>query len=146
MQLTSPAFDDGQPIAKLHAYKGEGRNVPPNLTWSGAPQEVQSFALIVDDPDAPRDEPFVHWVAYNIAGGAGSLPTDTITQGVNDFGEKGYGGPMPPEGHGVHHYHFKLYALDADLALRPKLTKSQLLKKIDGHVIATSELVGTYER
>ncbi len=146
MQLTSPQFEDGQPLPKLHAYKGEGHNVAPTLQWSDAPEGTKSFALIVDDPDAPRDDPWVHWVAYNIPGGAAGLPTDSITQGVNDFDEKGYGGPLPPEGHGVHHYHFKLYALDADFDLRPGLSKDQLLGKIDGHILTTAKIVGTYER
>jgi hypothetical protein len=146
MQLTSPAFDDGQPIPRLHAYKDEGHNVAPTLRWSNAPENAHSFAIIVDDPDAPRDQPWVHWVAYNIPGGCGGLPTDSITQGMNDYGERGYGGPMPPKGHGTHHYHFKLYALDADPDLRAGLTKAQLLDKIEGHVIAAAELIGTYER
>lgn len=146
MQLTSPQFQDGQPLPKLHAYKGEGHNVAPTLRWTGAPDGTESFALIVDDPDAPREQPWVHWVAYNIPGGAAGLPTDSITQGVNDFGDKGYGGPMPPEGHGLHHYHFKLYALDAWLDLRPGLSKDALLQKVDGHILDTCEIVGTYER
>jgi hypothetical protein len=146
MQLTSASFENGQPIPRLHAYKGEGHNVPPNLAWADAPEATQSFAIIVEDPDAPRDEPWAHWVAYDISGGAGGLPTDHITQGTNDFGNKGYDGPMPPRGSGTHHYHFRIFALDTYFDLRPGVTRTQLLSKIEGHVLDSAELIGTYER
>lgn len=153
--VESPAFASGGPIARK--YTGDGEDVSPPLTWTGVPEGTRELALIVDDPDAPRPEPWVHWVVYKIpadrgglaegAGGAdGSrLPAGAL-QGRNDFGRSGYGGPAPPRGHGTHHYHFVLYALDASLDLAEGLEKKALLAAMDGHVLATGELIGTYER
>jgi Raf kinase inhibitor-like YbhB/YbcL family protein len=153
--LSSAAFDANQSIPQRHT--ADGVNLSPPLSWSGLPEGAEQLALIVDDPDAPRDEPFVHWVIYGIPVEADRLPENVPSdqklsapvlalQGVNDFGNTGYGGPSPPKGHGVHHYHFKLYALDQDLNLAPGLTKQRLLEKIQGHVLAEGELVGVYER
>ena len=113
--------------------------------------------MIVDDPDAPTAQPFVHWVIYKIppatTGLPQGVPTDSTLsdppgamQGKNDFKKTGYGGPMPPKGHGVHHYHFKLYALDKALSVRPGLEKKGLLEAMKGSIVAQGELVGTYER
>ena len=107
------------------------------------------FALVCDDPDAPRPEPWVHWVVYKIPADRTGLPegdTEGALEGRNDFGRAGYGGPMPPKGHGVHHYHFKVYALGIELEAAVGLTKDQLLEVIKGHVLDEGELVGTYER
>jgi Raf kinase inhibitor-like YbhB/YbcL family protein len=153
--VRSQAFEAGQAIP--HKYTGEGEDVSPPLRWSGVPAQAKSLAMIVDDPDAPTNEPFVHWVIYNIGPQAQSLhegiekaerPASPAgaAQGVNNQDAAGYMGPMPPKGHGVHHYHFRLYALDADLALAPGLTKAKLLAAIKSHVIAEGEIVGTYER
>jgi Raf kinase inhibitor-like YbhB/YbcL family protein len=145
--LHSPSFPKDGPIPRR--YSKEGDDVSPSLLWSDAPEGTKEFALIVDDPDAARAEPWVHWVAYGISGDAQLLAEGTKTgfvAGKNDFGETRYGGPMPPPGHGVHHYRFKIYALDVPLNASPGLTKAELLHAMGGHVIATAEFVGTYER
>jgi Raf kinase inhibitor-like YbhB/YbcL family protein len=150
MQLTSTAFDAHSAIPKKHT--GEGEDVSPPLAWSGAPDGARSFAVVCHDPDAPLVKPgtygFVHWVLYNIPGSASSLPeaTDGYTRGRNDFDGEGYGGPMPPEGHGVHHYFFWVLALDSAPDLDPGLTLWELLEKIEPHVLAMNRLVGTYVR
>ena len=127
LQVTSTAFAEGQPIPKK--YTGEGTDVSPPLAWSGVPATAKELALVCDDPDAPRAEPWVHWVIYKIPVDAKGLPEGVsqkakpkepagAVQGKNSWDEgenTGYRGPMPPPGHGVHHYHFKLYALDAPL-------------------------------
>ncbi|GIW73027.1 MAG: hypothetical protein KatS3mg102_2569 [Planctomycetota bacterium] len=149
LSLSSPAFSPGGRIPRRYAYRGEGDNVSPPLRWSGAPAGTRSFALICDDPDAPRAEPWVHWVVYNIPAEATELPEGSAggaALGVNDFEEQGWGGPMPPRGHGTHHYHFKLYALDTLLEPRAGMTKKGLLRAMQGHILAEAELVGTYER
>ena len=157
MELTiqSAAFAHGLPIPRL--YSGQGKDVSPPLNWSGVPEATQELALIVDDPDAPSPEPWVHWVIYKIppdtAGLAEGIPTDAelsspagALQGPNTSGDIGYHGPMPPQGHGVHHYHFKLYALDAHLDLKSPTDKQALLAAMQGHVLAEAELIGTYQR
>src|SRR5207249_4461685 len=117
--------------------------------------EARELALIVDDPDAPRDEPFVHWVMYNIPAEQSDLPEAIkgkfespggAMQGKNSFGKIGYGGPAPPPGHGTHHYHFHLYALDQPLQTKGALDKKALLAAISGHVIDEGEIIATYER
>lgn len=158
MTIRSTAFSDGQPIPKR--YTGEGEDVSPPLTWEGVPQVTKEFALICDDPDAPTSEPWVHWLIYNLPGEARSLPEQiprddhmstpvSATQGCNSWpaGENlGYLGPMPPKGHGIHHYHFTLYALDSTLNLFPGTNKTALLKAMSGHIVAKASLVGTYVR
>ncbi len=150
-ELTSPAFKNDKAIPKEHTCDGSDASVP--LKWSGAPQGTKSFALIVDDPDAPRGT-WVHWVIYDIpanvtelAGGIGHQDSlqSGAKQGKNDFGKTGYGGPCPPPGP-AHHYHFKLYALKEMSGLKPQATKRQLLDAIKGHVAAEAQLVGTYKR
>jgi Raf kinase inhibitor-like YbhB/YbcL family protein len=147
LTVRSSAFEPGQPIPRK--YTREGEDIAPPLEWSGVPQQAQELALIVDDPDAPRAEPWVHWVVYKIPADRRSIPEgsdDAFVEGTNDFGESGYGGPMPPPGHGIHHYRFKLYALDVPLTVQPGWQKSRLLDAMKGHVISQGELVGTYER
>jgi Raf kinase inhibitor-like YbhB/YbcL family protein len=151
MQLTSAAFEDQGMIPKK--FTGEGDDVSPALFWSQVPAKTKSFALICNDPDAPpapgRDIPYVHWVLYNLSPTTSFLPEGApveARQGKNSFGKMGYGGPMPPVGHGIHHYHFELYALDIELDLNVGASKAELLKAIEGHVIQTAELVGLYER
>ena len=150
--VTSEAFAGGEAIPKK--YTGEGEDVSPPLSWTGAPKGAKQFALVCDDPDAPTADPWVHWVFYGIPSGVDSLaegvdgsarPAGAV-DGVNSFGSVGYRGPMPPRGHGAHHYHFKLYALDTELALKPRLGKNTLIKTIKPHILAEGELVGTYER
>ena len=155
LTITSTAFKAGSAIPKK--YTGEGADVSPPLAWSGVPKEAKELALICDDPDAPTAEPWVHWVIYNIPPETAGLPEGVPTketladpkdakQGLTDFKKVGYGGPMPPRSHGPHHYHFKLYALDAPLNLSPKQTKKQVLDAMKVHILAQGELVGTYER
>jgi Raf kinase inhibitor-like YbhB/YbcL family protein len=150
MQLTSPAFSDGGAIPTRHT--GEAEDVSPAVSWSDAPAGAQSFALICHDPDAPLVKPgtygFVHWVLYGILGDVSELPEDCgdYVQGVNDFGNVGYGGPMPPEGHGTHHYFFWVLALDNMPDLPAGLTMWELLDKIEPNVIGMNRLVGTYVR
>jgi Raf kinase inhibitor-like YbhB/YbcL family protein len=150
MQLKSAAFRNGGAIPAK--FTGEAEDVSPALSWTGAPSGARSFALICHDPDAPLVKPgtygFVHWVLYGIPGSVQALPeaVSDYVQGVNDFGNAGYGGPMPPEGHGTHHYFFWLLALDAVADLPPGLTMWQLLEKIEPNVIAMNRLSGTYAR
>ncbi len=151
----SPAFNEGKPIPTRHTEDGE--DLSPTLEWSGLPEGTEELALIVDDPDAPTAEPWVHWLLYKIpariAGLPEGLPGDPsletpipLVQGKTTWGTVGYRGPAPPPGHGTHHYHFKLYALDALLDLAPGLDKKGLLDAISGHVLGHRELVGTYQR
>ena len=150
MRLTSSAFQDGGGIPSRHT--GEGEDVAPAFEWSGAPDGTKSFALICHDPDAPLVKPgeygFVHWAAYNIPASASTLAEGAAdyTSGRNDFGKTGYRGPMPPEGHGTHHYFFWLLAIDNDRELKPGLTMSQLLEEVEPNVIAMNRIVGTYAR
>lgn len=151
MRLTSTAFADGGAIPAR--YTGEGEDVSPGLAWSQAPDGTQAFAVICHDPDAPLLSAggtygFVHWVLYNIPNSVSELPeaVNDYTAGLTDFGRTGYGGPMPPEGHGVHRYYFWVLALNKDLQLPPDLTLWQLLQKIEPAVIGMNRLVGTYRR
>jgi Raf kinase inhibitor-like YbhB/YbcL family protein len=151
MKLTSPSFENQQPIPAKHT--GEGADASPALKWEGAPSSTKSFALICDDPDAPVGT-WVHWVIYNIPASTTTLPegfakSDTTAgarQGVNDFGKVGYNGPMPPRGHGKHRYFFKVFALKSELDLKPRATKAQVEAAMQGQILAQAELVGTYER
>ena len=157
MQLQSTAFLSGDPIPVV--YTGEGDDRSPPLSLGHVPENTEEFALICDDPDAPTYEPWVHWVLYKIPGQtrevlAGIPPTERIEslggalQGKNSWqsGQTiGYRGPLPPRGHGVHHYHFRLYALQTKLPDQPGLMKSQLTKLMKGHILETAELIGTYE-
>ncbi len=145
--IRSQAFDPGGAIPKK--YTGEGEDVSPPLTWENVPPQAKELVLICDDPDAPRAEPWVHWVVYKIPASSTGLPEGSAAgarEGKNDFGRIGYGGPMPPRGHGVHHYHFKLYAVDTEVNLPRGATKDQVLKAIEGHIVGQGELIGTYER
>ena len=150
MQLTSSAFSAGNAIPAKHT--GEGEDVSPALEWSDAPAGTRSFALVCHDPDAPllttNGYGFVHWVLYGIPGDVSSLAENSgdYTQGNNDFGNNGYGGPMPPEGHGVHNYFFWVLALDEALDLPSGLTMLELFEKVESHCIGMNRLVGTYQR
>jgi Raf kinase inhibitor-like YbhB/YbcL family protein len=137
-------------------YTCEGEDVSPPLAWSGAPAGTKSFALIVDDPDAPDPRApkvtWVHWVVYDLPAGASSLPEAVATsalpagtrEGVNDWQRTGWGGPCPPVGR--HRYFFKLYALDTPLGDLRRPSKAALEKAMAGHVLARAELVGTYQK
>jgi Raf kinase inhibitor-like YbhB/YbcL family protein len=151
MELSSAAFDSGTAIPAR--FTCDGQNSSPPLSWSGVPQNTAAFALIVDDPDAPGGT-FTHWVLFNLPAHLWSLPqgvpqtevlADGSTQGRNDFGTLGYGGPCPPPGK-PHHYRFTLYALDRPLDLSARATKQQALKAIQGHMLDQAQLVGIYQR
>ncbi len=154
MQLNSPAFANGGRIPTK--YTGDGDEISPPLVWDQAPTGTKEFVLICDDPDAPTPQPWVHWVLYCIPAATRTLPEDVSQsagipglQGKNSWkaGKTiGYRGPAPPPGHGVHHYHFRLYALDATLTLPPGIDKDSILSAIKGHVLAEVEFVATYER
>lgn len=150
-ELQSPAFAPGAEIPVKHTC--DGPDLSPPLRWTEPPAKTQSFALIVDDPDAPVGT-WVHWVLYGLPAALRALPEgvparDTVlgvgTQGVNDFRNVGYGGPCPPRGP-AHRYFFKLYALDIALTLPPRKTKAEVLKAMEGHVLGQTELMGRYKR
>jgi len=154
LSIRSKAFEPGKAIPPRHT--GDGEDVSPPLTWSGVPPAAKELALIMDDPDAPRPKPWVHWVIYKVPADAAGLPEAVAkkaelsqpagaVQGKNTWGRIGYGGPAPPKGR-VHHYHFKLYALDAPLDVKPGLDKPALLAAMSGHILAQGELIGTYQR
>jgi Raf kinase inhibitor-like YbhB/YbcL family protein len=158
MTIESAAFAGGEPVPRKHT--GDGEDVSPSLSWQGVPDGTKELALICDDPDAPTPKPWVHWVIYKIPPETQSLPEDvppssrlespiTACQGRNSWSSGrtiGYRGPAPPPGHGTHHYHFKLYALDGELDVNPGIDKSALLEAMSGHILAEAELVGTYQR
>lgn len=150
MKVTSSAFDNGGAIPAKHT--GVGENVSPALAWSDPPEGTKGFAVICHDPDAPllKDGTYgyVHWVLHGLSAGTRSLDegTDGGVVGVHDGGGPGYSGPMPPEGHGTHHYFFWVLALDTDLELGAGLTLWQFLERAEPHVIGMSRLVGTFER
>lgn len=147
IEVSSPAFESDAIIPKK--YTGEGQDISPPLKWSGLPEGTKEIAIICDDPDAPTHKPFVHWVLYKIPAdqtGLSEGAAEEALEGKNDFGGRGYGGCMPPRGHGVHHYHFKVYALDTEFDAPAGLSKDELLAAIEGHILDEGELVGTYER
>ncbi len=140
MKLTSPAFKEGEPIPQR--YTSHGEDVNPKLLIEGIPKEAKSLSLIVDDPDAPMKDVWVHWVVFNIP------ITDKIeehsipgVQGLNDFEKEDYGGPAPPSG--THRYFFKLYALDTHFDLQSP-TSDQLQVAMQGHILAEATLMGRF--
>jgi Raf kinase inhibitor-like YbhB/YbcL family protein len=151
MTLTSPVISPGAAISSYFSCTGADRS--PALVWSNAPQSTKTFALIVEDPDAPGGT-FIHWVAYNIPVSVTSLPAGVPqsaeiagggTNGINSFDRVGYNGPCPPPGK-MHHYHFRLFAVDSTLTPGDKANAAALESAMKGHVVASTELVGTFER
>lgn len=152
LTLTSSAFAHSARIPAL--YTCEGDDISPPLAWTGAPQGTKSFALIVDDPDAPDPKApkrtWVHWLLYDLPGDAHALAEAVATlpagtrEGLNDWKRTGYGGPCPPIGR--HRYVHKLYALDSSLGDLGRPTKADLLDAMSGHVLAEAVLLGTYEK
>ena len=154
MELTSPDFAHNGDMLKR--FTCDDRDMSPALAWTDPPAGTQSYALIVDDPDAPDpDAPqmtWVHWVLYNLPAEARSLPEAVQSsdqppgslEGLNDWKRTGYGGPCPPIG--KHRYFHKLYALDTVLPDLGTPTKSALEKAMEGHILAKAELVGLYQR
>ncbi len=150
LQVASTSFKEGQLIPRH--YTCDGVNISPPLEWSGVPQSAKTIALVADDPDAPGGT-WVHWIFYNLPaaniGLVENLPADESLkaggfQGKNDFGKIGYGGPCPPSG--THHYYFRVYAVDSELPLKAGATKAELLKAMEGHILAQGQLMGTYAR
>lgn len=151
LELSSSAIAAGSTIPTV--YTCDGENVSPPLSWRGASPETKSFALIVDDPDAPSGL-FTHWVVYNIPSSVHELPVDMPVdsdlpqggiQGRNSFGHQGYDGPCPPPGP-EHHYYFRLFALDRELDLPPSATRNVLINAMRNHIIASAELITRYAR
>ena len=152
--LSSTAFKNGGEIPSK--YTCEGEDISPPLTWTGVPEATRSLVLIVDDPDAPDPkEPkmtWVHWVLYNLPSNISTLPEDVLStklppgaaEGLNDWKRAGYGGPCPPIGR--HRYFHKLYALDKVLKGLDKPAKANVLSAMEGHIIAQTLLVGTYQK
>jgi Raf kinase inhibitor-like YbhB/YbcL family protein len=146
LQLASNAFQDGQPIPTQ--FTCDGADQTPMLHWSDPPAGTRSFALVIDDPDAPSGT-FRHWGVFDIPASERSIGggEKVGTEVMNDFGKPGYGGPCPPRGHGPHHYHFKLFALDVDgLPLHSSAKVADVESEARKHAIGEGELVGTYER
>ena len=154
LTLSSTAFTNGGEIPPK--YTCEGNDISPALEWTGAPDQTRSLALIVDDPDAPDPRApkmtWVHWVLFNIPPDTTGLPEDVTSadlphgteEGMNDWKGTEYGGPCPPVGR--HRYFHKLYALDTVIKGMDKPTKAEVEAAMDGHIIAKTELVGTYEK
>jgi len=152
--IESSVFQQGGSIPRR--YTCDAEDVSPPLRWSGAPDKTRSFALIVDDPDAPDPAApkrvYVHWVLYDVPMAVGGIDEDGearvvkagARQGKNDWSRTGYGGPCPPVGR--HRYFFKLYALDTTLGDLGTPAKKDVEKAMEGHVLAKAELMGTYQR
>jgi Raf kinase inhibitor-like YbhB/YbcL family protein len=147
-QLLSSSFAEGGWIPELHSCKGA--DLSPPLEWSGEPAETRSFALVVEDPDAPSGV-FCHWLLYDIPRALHNLvqglkPAAMGSSGNNDFGRRGYRGPCPPKG-SAHRYYFRLYALDlSTLGLRPGVVREELLDAMNGHILAETQCMGRFQR
>lgn len=150
INVTSSAFKEGGMISRK--YTCDGDDISPPLAWSGIPQNTRTIALISDDPDAPMGT-WVHWVLFNMPPDTKGLPegvpgdkvlANGAKQGVNDGRQTGYGGPCPPSG--THRYYFKVYALDKELGLNPGCAKKDLVKAMEGHILAEGQLMGRYKR
>ncbi len=151
VSISAEAFSNGGNIPD--EYTCEGQDVSPALSWKGIPAGTKSWALIMDDPDAPG-RAFVHWMLFNIPAGTQKLPKaiqgnetlgDGSRQGMTDSGRPGYGGPCPPPGK-LHRYYFKIYALDTKLDLPARANRNQLENAMKGHILASGELMGKYQR
>lgn len=151
--VTSPSLEPDGRLADRHSAYHE--NISPPLTWNEV-EGAETYAVVVEDPDAPREKPFVHWMIWNIPGSAGGLPEGVpqaeyidpphpIIQGRNDAGQYGWFGPRPPSGHGVHRYYFQVFALDQHVEVGPETPLVELLNILKGHTIAQGELMATYE-
>jgi Raf kinase inhibitor-like YbhB/YbcL family protein len=149
MTLTSDAFKEGDTIPAKHTCTGQG--ISPALKWNGAPEKTASFALIGEDPDAPRGT-FTHWVLFNVPAGVDNLPEGlplkgqpygSALQGKNDAGGLGSYGPCPPPGK-AHKYYFKLFALDVMLGLKVGVSKAQVQEAFRGHILDEAQLMGLF--
>ncbi len=152
LMLASQAIPPGGEIPTQ--YTCDGADISPPLTWSAVPEGTKSLVLVVEDPDAPSGV-FSHWAVYDIPAGSRGLaagysenrPAAGFREARNDFGKPGYGGPCPPQGHGIHHYHFRLLAISRPtLDLRPSATAHDMLNAAQPYAIQQAELVATYRR
>ena len=155
IQVQSPAFANGQPIPRRYATE---ENVSPPLSWSNIPNDTRSVAVIVEDPDAEGFKPYVHWVIFNIPPSVKNIPENRphtqklrepleAEQGRNSAREIGYVRPEPPKGDKPHHFYFQVYALDRVIETKEDpLTRDDMFKLMDGHVLAKGELIGTFQR
>ncbi len=150
IKIKSASFEEGGMIPSK--YTCDGEDISPPLSWTPPPKGTKGLALICDDPDAPMGT-WVHWLLFNlppeVTGLSENIPPEKVLkigakQGRNDFGKIGYGGPCPPRG--THKYHFKLYALDSEIDLEPGATKDDLIKAMEGHILAETQLIGRYKR
>jgi len=154
--VTSDAFTDGGPLPRRYAKEGD--NVSPPLRFANLPPGTREVVVLCEDPDAPMPHPYLHWLAYRIEPGTTELP-EGITQGAevaepmpharqakNANGHLGYDGPAPPPGHGVHHYHFQVFALGRPLEVSASPSRGEIVDGMRGYVIGYGEIVGTYER
>ena len=148
MTITSPSFQNNDYIPKK--FSCEAENINPELHIQNVPENTKSLALIMHDPDAPMPGGFTHWLIWNIDPKTEVIKENSVpagaTQGKISNGKPGYTGPCPPPGHGVHHYHFKLYALTAVLDLPASANKTDLESEIQKQLIAEAELIGLYAR
>jgi|SRR6185312_6961355 len=152
-QLTSPAFQNRSTVPARYTCSGE--DLSPPFEWTEPPAGTQSFALVCEDPDAPGGT-FHHWAAFDIPGDWRTLPeglapadqqVSGLRQATNDFGRSGYGGPCPPRGHGVHHYHFRLLALGVPrLDVAGRTTCARVAALARGHALGSAELIGLFQR
>jgi len=143
MKIESPSFRNNEMIPSK--YTCDGANVNPPLLISGTPEDAKSLVLIVDDPDAPS-KTWVHWIVWNIDPNTKEILENTIpegaVEGMTDFGKQGYGGPCPPSG--IHHYHFKIYALDITISLDSSASVVDIKEAMQGHILDSAELIGLY--
>ena len=149
-KITSPEFGEGQPIPRKFTCDAE--DISPPIQWEDAPAGTVSFSLIVNDPDAPAGD-WVHWVLYNLPAGTHqlaegipaekSLPVGTL-QGRNSWHQVRYGGPCPPSG--IHHYYFRLYALDCEMKMEGGAERQDVRSAMQGHILAEAQLMGIYSR
>lgn len=145
--VTSPQFRDQTEIPQR--FVKDGGDTSPPLAWDHLPEGTQELVLLCEDPDAPREKPFVHWLLYGIPPSTEGLEEGAAEIGFagrNDFGDIGYGGPKPPEGDDPHHYHFHLFALDQPLRLEEGLSKEEVTAAMGRHVLDSGELIGVYQR
>lgn len=157
VEVTSSAFRHGESIP--HVFSNYGDNQSVDLSWNNLPAGTVELALICDDPVVGMSQPFVHWVVYNIPATAPGLPRgmssavspsipglDGLTNGLSGVGRPGYFGPRPPFDNLAHEYHFRIYALNADLNLPEGLSKGELMEAMEGHILATGVLLGYFQR
>ncbi|MGH9370340.1 MAG: YbhB/YbcL family Raf kinase inhibitor-like protein [Vicinamibacterales bacterium] len=141
--ITSPAFAEGATVPTQ--FTCDGNDAPPPIKVSDPPPNTRSFAVIMDDPDAPKGT-FTHWLTYDIPAATAELQSDAGKTLRNSFGREGYGGPCPPHGHGAHRYFFTVYAVDVPSLAVAGETRQDLERALEAHTLARAQLMGRYER